>query len=52
MTAQRVDQHVIAIHVVHGGQVGALYSAEALSLIPDQGAIDEVVLQRHFGQKV
>lgn len=51
MTAQRADQLVLAVLVVHGSQVGVLYSAEALSLVPGQGGVDEVVLLRCFGQK-
>lgn len=41
-TAQRLVQLILVVHVVHGGQVGVLYPAEALSLMPGQGLSDEV----------
>lgn len=41
VTAQRVVQPVLVTHAVHSGQVGVLYSAEPLSLMPGQGLIDE-----------
>lgn len=40
--AQRLVQRILVVHVVHGGQVGVLYPAEALSLVPSQGVSDEV----------
>lgn len=47
ITAQSVDQLVFVIHVIYGGQVSVLYSAESLSVMPGQGFIDEVVLMKH-----
>lgn len=40
--AQRLVQLILVVHVVHGGKVGVLYPAEALSLVPGQGVSDEV----------
>lgn len=51
MTAQCIDQPVLVMHAVHSDQVRVLHSAEALSLKPGQGAFDEVVLLRCFGQR-
>lgn len=48
MTSQRFDQVVLVVHVVYGGQVGVLYSAEALGLVPGQGMVYEVVLLRYY----
>lgn len=48
VTAQRVDQLLLVVHVVHGGQVGELHSAEGPGLLPGQGAVDEVVLRRCY----